>query len=249
MSHYVSGSAPIHPDDDMYAGSLVHYEACGAQFADFAERAAGMTGASSPQILELPCGYGRVTRHLVKRFEPSHIVVADLMAPAADFAAQTFGVKAYPITEPINEFHAIPEGFDLTLMGSLITHLSERDALTVLTHFLGKLAPGGVAVITTTGMRAHEMLQADEWFKFYPEDRTALLEAYAHDQFGFANYRAAETFEKKTVDALGKYYGLSLIPRAWMQTVLERLGFTVLQFEPGAWDNHQDVFYIGHASF
>ncbi|MFM0726592.1 class I SAM-dependent methyltransferase [Paraburkholderia strydomiana] len=235
----------IHPDDDMFTGSLAHYEACGKQFALFAERAAELAGSSAPRILELPCGYGRVTRHLVKRFDPSRIEVADIMVPAVDYTAQTFGVKGHYVVDPVNEFRSIAAAmFDIAVMGSLLTHLSESDARTVLEHFLAKLARQGVAVVTTHGVRAHEMLSLGGWFEVAPEDKSALLSAYAAGSYGFANYTPEQPFEKKTVDYIGKSYGVSLTPHSWMLNAVERLGFRVLDFDAGAWDNHQDVFFI-----
>ena len=237
--------AQIHPDDDMFTGSLEHYESCGQQFARFAQKAAELAGISSPRLLELPCGYGRVTRHLVKCFEPGRIDVADIMIPAVDFTAATFGVHGHHVGDPVNEFRGIPAGvFDIAVMGSLLTHLSESNAETVLEHFLEKLTQKGVAVVTTHSARAHEMLASGVWFDVAPEEKAALLNAYAAQSYGFANYMPDQSFEKKTVNYIGKSYGLSLIPHAWMLKTVERLGYRVLMFSPGAWDNHQDVVWL-----
>jgi SAM-dependent methyltransferase len=241
-------AAQIHLDDDMFAGSLEHYESCGKQFARFAQRAAKLADMPSPRVLELPCGYGRVTRHLVKCFEPAQIEVADIMVPAVDFTTSTFAVSGHYVVDPVNEFRGIPAGaFDVAVMGSLLTHLSERNAQIVLEHFLAKLAAKGVAVVTTHGVRAHEMLSSGVWFEVAPEDKVALLSAYSAESYGFANYTPDQPFEKKTVDYIGKSYGVSLIPHAWMLRTVEKLGCRVLEFSAGAWDNHQDVFWLAHA--
>lgn len=130
------------------------------------------------------------------------------------------------------------------IMLTLLTHLSESNAQTVLEHLLEKLTEKGVAVVTTHGGRAHEMLSAGEWFAVAPEERVALLSAYSAQSYGFANYMPDQPFEKNTVDYVGKSYGVSLIPHAWMLKTVERLGYRVLMFSPGAWDNHQDVFWL-----
>jgi len=240
-------SAEIHPDDDMYTGWLEHYEKCGNQFAGFAEQAAGLVGRSTRRVLELPCGYGRVTRQLVKHFDPSRIEVADIMIPAVDYTTKTFGVTGHYVADPVNEFRTIPAGeFDIGLMGSLLTHLSESNARTVLENFLAKLSADGVAVVTTHGVRAHEMLSSGGWFEVAPGDKTALLTAYSMGSYGFANYTPDQPFEKKTVDYIGRSYGVSLIPHAWMVEQADELGYRILKFSPGAWDNHQDVFWLAH---
>ena len=236
----------IHSDDDMYVGSLGHYEQCGKQFADIIGAAAQRATFSSPRILELPCGYGRVTRHLVKFFLPEKIVVADAIAPAVEFCIEQFGVSGIEVGEPLNEFINIPNGaFDVAAMGSLITHLSEDSAETVLKHFFSKLTPQGIALITTHGVRAHEILLADSnWFELIPSDREFLKAAYQEDKFGYVQYAPDHSFEKKTVECVGKSYGISLIPHSWMVKTVNQLGYSVLDYQKGGWDNHQDVFVI-----
>jgi cyclopropane fatty-acyl-phospholipid synthase-like methyltransferase len=238
-------SNQIHPDDDMY-GSLEHYEACGQQFANFVEQAARLSGISDPKILELPCGYGRATRHLVRHFSSERIVVADIMPPAVHFCIEQFGVFGYEVIEPVHQFMNIPsEAFDVAAMGSLVTHLSEENATAVIQNFLKKLSARGVAVITTHGVRAHERLLSDNWFEVSKSDKEYLKTAYEDGRFGFVNYIPEHSFERKTADFIGKTYGLSLMPHSWMLDTVTKLGFKVIEYTAGGWDNHQDVFLIG----
>ena len=58
----------IHPDDDMFMGSLEHYDLAGKEMTSLVEIAAKNLSLAAPHILELPCGYGRVTRHLIQLF-------------------------------------------------------------------------------------------------------------------------------------------------------------------------------------
>lgn len=239
---------PIHPNDDMFTGSVEHYEECGIQLAGFASTAVDLSGCASPTILELPCGYGRVTRHLVKRFPATSVTVADIMKPAVDFTASTFGVHGIVVSEPANEFLNIEDGtFDVAVMGSLITHLSESNTLTVLKHFLAKLDTNGIAVVTSHGARAHEMLVSNTWFEISDADRSTLLSTYESGAHGFVNYDANHRFEKKTVDYVGRSYGVSLIPDSWMRSALDQLGYTIRKHVPAGWDNHQDVYFITQA--
>ena len=239
----------IHPDDDMFTGDHEHYESCGKQFAEIIAHAASLSGAHSPKILELPCGYGRVTRHLVARFGASLIDVADIMSPAVDFVARKFGVRGFVVTEPVNQFRGIPDGvFDVAVMGSLLTHLSESDALDVLEHFLKKLGPNGVAVITTHGERSYDMLRAGGWHEVSPSDRLKLLHAHERGAHEFVQYDPNHVFERKTVDYIGPSYGVSITHPSWMRDAARRLGYTIREYRPGGWDNHQDVFFISAES-
>ncbi|WP_434113821.1 class I SAM-dependent methyltransferase [Paraburkholderia caffeinilytica] len=238
-------SAPIHPDDDMFHGSNEHYTSVGTQMADCVSHAVELAQIDSPTILELPCGYGRVTRHLASRFDPKRIHVADIMVPAVDFCVETFGVNGYYIVDPVYEFQNVPETFfDAAALGSLITHLSGRNARTVIKHFFKKLKPGGIAVVTTHGARSREILETVDCYQVGDAARTYLLDSYDAGQFGFVNYMADHSLEAKTIDYIGDSYGISLIPHNWVNNVCDENGLIILEYRSGGWDNHQDVFFI-----
>lgn len=237
--------APIHPNDDMFHGSHEHYASVGTQMADFVAQAAELAGAESPTILELPCGYGRVTRQLVERFDPSRIHVADIMAPSVDFCVKTFGTIGYHVTEPVYEFKNIPaDAFDVAALGSLITHLSSHNARSVIKHFFSKIRSGGVGVVTTHGEKSREHLGIGDCYQVGEAARQHLLNSYDANQFGFVNYRADHSLEAKTVDYIGDSYGISLIPGDWVKDVCAENGLTIVEHRPGGWDGHQDVFLI-----
>ncbi|MFL9858105.1 class I SAM-dependent methyltransferase [Paraburkholderia madseniana] len=238
-------STVIHPNDDMFAGSHEHYDSVGAQMTGFADHAAKLAGSTAPVVLELPCGYGRVTRHMVERFVPANMHVADIMAPSVDFCVETFGVHGYHVIDPIYEFRNIPDNtFDVAIMGSLITHLSEEASLIVLEHFFRKIRAGGVGVVTTHGVQSRERHSADDWYQVGDAARDYLIKKYDANEFGFVAYAEDHSKEKKTVDYIGSSYGISLIPRAWVESACNRLGLNIIEERPAGWDDHQDVFFI-----
>lgn len=240
----------IHKDDDMFHGSIEHYHSVGNQMADFVESARAMIGNQLPRILELPCGYGRVTRKLVERFGSDRVLVAEIMAPAIEFCVEQFGVFGYRVTEPVNEFRSIPDAdFDVAVMGSLITHLSEENSKIVFSNFFRKLKPGGIGVVTTTGVRARELLEHSAHYQTEVcqvgvDGRRHLIDRYDSGQFGYAKYISNHTFEQKTVDLVGDVYGYSLIPKEWVEKMAEANGLKIVKWLPGGWDGHQDVFFI-----
>ncbi|MDN7964947.1 class I SAM-dependent methyltransferase [Burkholderia multivorans] len=235
----------IHPDDDMYTGDVEHYESCGRQFADIIAHAVGKTDSRHPRMLELPCGYGRVTRHLVEKFAPEQIVVADIMEPCVAFCGSQFNVEAIQVVHPANEFRNIAEdAFDVAAMGSLVTHLSEENARITIENFLSKIRSGGIGVITTHGERSRESLEARTWFELLEEDRTKLLSAYDSRSHGFVQYAPSHSFERKTVEIIGASYGVSITHLDWMKKTIEELDFSIDEFIQGGWDNHQDVYFI-----
>lgn len=235
----------IHPNDDMFIGDHAHYAACGQQLADFGAKALELAPAQSPTILELPCGYGRITRHLADRYDPKHIHVADIMKPSVDFCVQTFGVVGHYIEDPIYEFTSVPDDkFDVALMGSLITHLSEQAATTVMRSFFKKVKRGGIGVVTTHGVFSRKRHDEGDWYQVGVTAQRELTSQYDADKFGFVPYDQDHSSEKKTVEYIGASYGISLIPEKWVKNICAELGLSIVGYTPGGWDNHQDVFLI-----
>ena len=240
----------IHEYDDMFHGSLEHYDSVGNQMAEFVEYAREIIGRPIVSILELPCGYGRVTRKLVSKFGSDRVCVAEIMAPAIDFCIRQFGVFGFRVEEPVNEFTNIPDSeFDIAVMGSLITHLSEKDSAAVFRNFFKKLKSGGVGIITTHGERARELMESSSHYQagvcqVTAADKSVLLESYDDGNFGYAKYISDHTFEKKTVDLVGDGYGYSLIPKKWIEKLAKENSLEVKKVLPGGWDCHQDVFFI-----
>jgi SAM-dependent methyltransferase len=235
----------IHPDDEMFHGSTEHYYSVGSQMCGFIVKAASLAKAEDPTVLELPCGYGRVTRHLARHFSSARVHVADVMKPAVDFCVAEFGVTGYYVERPIYEFRNIEDGrFDAAALASLITHLSNLNARTVMRHFFAKLRLGGVAVVTTHGERSREILGASDCYQIGEGARQHLLASYDEGKYGFVNYRPDHSLETKTVEYIGDSYGIAVIPAVWVQEVCGENGVTILERCPGGWDGHQDVFFI-----
>jgi len=236
---------PIHPDDDMFHGSPEHYYSVGKQMTDFVVRAVSLAKADDARVLELPCGYGRVTRHLRLCFAPDRLDVADIMKPAVDFCVTEFGVTGHHVREPVYEFLGLKDdSYDVAAMGSLITHLSNNNSRTVMRKFFAKLRAGGVAVVTTHGEKSREILGASDCYQVGEEARQHLLSAYDAGEYGFVNYRVDHSLEAKTVDYIGDSYGIAMIPKTWVIDVCRENGLTILDHIPGGWDGHQDVFFI-----
>jgi SAM-dependent methyltransferase len=235
----------IHPDDDMYTGSIEHYESVGKQLAGHVGTAASLLNLTKPRILELPCGYGRVTRHLVGMFPASEIVASDIMVPATDFVAQEFGVKAHPAQEPVHELTGLESNtFDIAVMGSLITHLSEANSKVLMKNFFRVLRPGGMAVVTITGVCARRAIDQQDPYGIGEPARLHLIEQYDAHRFGFVNYLPKNPFEGKTVEYIGDTYGVSLIPDLWMTEICQANNMTVANKIIGGWDGHQDVYLL-----
>jgi trans-aconitate methyltransferase len=73
------------------------------------------------KILDLPCGGGRVTRHLHAVFPDATIFMSELDTRKEDFVVEAFNVQRAP---PNPDFDLEPtERYDLVFCDSLLTHL------------------------------------------------------------------------------------------------------------------------------
>src|SRR5689334_7623051 len=118
-------SSVISDRDGMLArgqpGAFDHYFKVGRSAIDLIARAMLAAGVESlPRILDLPSGWGRVTRHLKAFFPESRLHAGEIDPAAREFVAVNFGAQ---IISPAADFSAPPtDRYDLIFVGSLVTH-------------------------------------------------------------------------------------------------------------------------------
>ena len=89
----------ISQKDEMYAGDGDHYFKVGVSAIDCLDEAQQQAGRTTvKEILDLPCGYGRVLRFLAYRFPRARITACDLMPadaalPVASTTTTSLGVN------------------------------------------------------------------------------------------------------------------------------------------------------------
>jgi len=189
---------------------------------------AGKTEVGS--ILDLPCGHGRVLRTLRAAFPRATVVACDLERDGVDFCARELGATPLHSLENPAEIQ-IPQPFDLIWVGSLMTHLDAPRWPDFLTFFSRALAPGGVLIFTTHGLRIQEMMQNKEYgFGLDPAAIETLLADYGRTEFGYANYPKDGN------------YGVSLSTRDWVtRRVAETPGLKLLTYTPTGWMTQDTV--------
>jgi SAM-dependent methyltransferase len=230
----------IFHEDGMYVGDGDHYFRVGLSAIHCIDDALEQAPIESVRrILDLPCGYGRVMRFLVRRFPEARITACELAQDAVRFCVETFG--AVPAISRQNPAElSFDEQFDLIWCGSLFTHLDEASILALLDLFRRSLAPGGVALFTTHGERVVDRMLADEYDYSIARDRIpAMLDSYRRTGFGFTDYLDVTSYGVAT-DAR---YGISLTAPDWIRERAARVGgLHEIFFRPHGWDDHQDVF-------
>ncbi|MCW5891587.1 MAG: class I SAM-dependent methyltransferase [bacterium] len=229
----------IHIDDQMLASDAAdrvrHYvddarsamtnleeslAACGRRWAD--------VGA----CLDLPSGYGRVTRWLAQRLDPGAVTAADVDAQAVRFCAAEFGVRPLPVPRDVRALR-LPQSYDLVFTGSLLTHLPPEDGYRLLETLIGALASAGLLVFSTQGSSCLRHLDvygpcfakaADHYRDGLARDGVAYLDYPRHRDYGITLHRAARL-------------------RAVLQDRFAD-GVELVRYAERGWDAHQDVWSL-----
>ncbi|MBA9019207.1 methyltransferase domain-containing protein [Aminobacter ciceronei] len=77
------------------------------------------------KVLDLPCGHGRVSRHLKLLFPTAEMFYCDIDAEGADFCARTFGGTAIHSQPDLLQV-GLPRSLDVIWIGSLFTHVDRK---------------------------------------------------------------------------------------------------------------------------
>lgn len=219
----------VSPNDEMFEGGEDHYFAVGRAVLDIVARsldAAQRPVAGVRRVLDLPCGHGRILRHLQAAFPEAEITACDLNRDGVDFCAATFGaVPVYSREDPA-EIPLARGAFDLIVAVSLFTHFDADLWPGFLDLFSACLRPGGVLFFTTNGRYAcaHPV-------RGFGDARTASLrETYERTGFGYAQYPTPQ---------ISTRYGVALSEPAWVFRQLARLKeLRVVHFA----EHGQDIF-------
>jgi SAM-dependent methyltransferase len=225
----------LSPRDGMFAGDPAHYFAVGASaLAGIGTclEAAGLAVPVVRRVLDLPCGHGRVLRHLRAAFPKAEVTACDTDRDGVDFCTATFqAAGVYSVADPGRI--AVAQGaYDLVFVGSLLTHLDADRWHGFLTAFRNFLRPGGLLVFTTHGRLSHHWLTTGHCDYGIPQSSAAVVRQYRKTGFGFARYPGAK-------DA----YGISVSHPSWVLNQLARIGeMRIVHFIEKGWDQHQDCY-------
>jgi SAM-dependent methyltransferase len=194
----------ISEQDGMFGGSRDHYFAVGQSALHCIKASMFAAGIKTfESILDLPCGYGRVLRHLQSAFPRAQLTACDIDRKGVDFCAATFGATpAYGHNLP-REIR-LRGNYDLIWVGSLLTHLDLGDWAAFLEFFRANLRRKGLLVFTVHGREvADRMRKRPSDYGLDPAKLSQALKRYATEGFGYANYPI-------TTPGVGDNYGISL---------------------------------------
>lgn len=225
-------SGEVSPSDQMYAGDADHYRRVGRSALRAIHLALVAAGReeSVDDVLDLPCGHGRVLRVLARAFPDARLTACDLDRNAVDFCARTFGATpAYSSSDPVEI--RLNGKFDLLWCGSLLTHLDARLWLAFLRVFESVTRTGGVCVFTTHGRLSAQWVRSRKWtYCLDPLQLDGLIGRWDRTGFGYVDYPGQTG------------YGISIAAPSWVCGQVEQFpSFRLVSFSEAAFDNHQDV--------
>lgn len=230
-------SREISDHDAMYRrgvpGALDHYLSVGRSAIALLGQAM-ITGErdSFASVLDLPCGAGRVTRHLTAFFRDAELFVGDINKGAEEFAAINFGAKRFAF--PANFIGSPARRFDLIFCGSLLTHLPGHLFVAATSWLIQALQPNGILVATTHGRRA-SFLQRTQLRYIDDNAWRAVDDDCRLHGFGFVETEC---------NAAGPY-GYSFTAPRWVMSLLEtESSCRILGYQEAAWDDHQDALIV-----
>ena len=224
---------PIAERDSMFQGDASHYFNTGEEAVQLIQRLRPELPATAT-ILDLPCGHGRVLRHLRRRFPDAEIACCDIDREAVDFCSANFGATGFYSNEEC-ELH-FDRQFDLIWCGSLVSHLSQAKTQKILNEMCRLLKPGGALIATTHGDSVGDKIKTNKpefTYGLSGEGRSKLIEELQADGYGYDDYPEQSG------------YGVSVISRDWVEKFFaNHPGVDLSEYVERGWDNHQDVFAV-----
>ena len=194
------------------------------------------------RILDLPCGYGRVLRHLVHLFPQAQYDACDLDKDAVDFCVSTFGVRPIYSREELTEVD-LSSMYDIIWAGSLFTHLSQDITRKWMAHLTKFLGPQGIVVATLHGRWSPHVHKVAP---FIGEDIwNEILKDYESLGYGYRDY-----LKENSHQYISGSYGISLAkPHLTMRNLEDIKGIRIYLYLERGWSDVQDVVVYGRPAY
>ena len=214
--------------DSMY-DSDTHYLSVGLSALRVIDKV--QAGRPTPRsILDMPSGYGRVTRVFRARYPEAAITVCDIDREAVAFAAERFQAsRAYST----NDFRSLDLGrtFDLIWVGSLITHFSAPQTREFLDCMARHMTLRSALFVSSHGTLAAARIRS--WkYGLSPDSIEGLMQDYRRCGYGYRDYPG------------GTGFGISVADQRWFMAALADSPLRVQAYQEAAWDGHHDVLVL-----
>jgi SAM-dependent methyltransferase len=226
----------LHPHDNMLNGQdALHYLSVGLSASRCIDKAIGGNYQGIDEILDFPCGSGRVLRFLRAMFPASTITASEIDTEMLDFCMKNFSAESFMSKSNFGDLF-LKKRYDLIWCGSLFTHIDELTAISLLNFFQRHLSERGICVFTAHGQLSIDWLRNGIITYGLPEDSVqALIRDFQLSGYGFSNYPEHLGYPSN--------YGISVATHQRMNDLARAVGgIKESMFIEHGWDNHQDVY-------
>jgi len=117
-------------------------------YSDSIDRFCNLIGNDHPNILELGCGPGNVTKILKLRFPESEIIAIDLAPKMIEIAREQLPEVDFVVMD-VRDISIIPVKFDAIMCSFCLPFLSKADTEKLINDCVGLLVSGGILYIST----------------------------------------------------------------------------------------------------
>ena len=217
----------------MFDGRVEHYFFCGESALRVLRAAISLTAIDVPKrILDYGAGAGRVTRWMKAAFPDSKIHACDLREGDMAFLRTTFGIEAWTVGKDAGGL-TVPVSYDLIWVGSVITHLSEADAVQLFEKLLSFCNPGGLLALSFHGQTAIDRQDKTDFRYIHDPGWHQIKAGYAGNGYGYADYHGQVA------------YGISVCTPSWMVRMIRATAVVrLVLLGERLWANHHDVVVV-----
>jgi len=193
------------------------------------------------KVLDIPCGHGRVLRHLIHLLPGVEFHACDLDVDGVDFCAETFGAKPIYSRAELTEVD-FGSRYELIWVGSLFTHTAQDVTRRWMSHLAKFLSPTGVVVATLQGRWAEHVHKVNPYIE--EAQWQHILNNYRAVGYGYHDY-----LEDGRSHISGTY-GVSLVkPHTTIRNVEDIAGIRIYLYLERGWVDHQDVLVFGRPGY
>jgi len=194
------------------------------------------------KVLDIPCGHGRVLRHLVKLFPEAKFHACDLDQDGVDFCASTFNAKPIYSQEELTNVD-FDSKYDIIWVGSLFTHTSREVTKRWTAHLAKFLNPQGIVIATVHGRWCQHVHNVAPYIA--ENSWEEIIKDYNTKSHGYRDYLKEESHS-----FISGSYGISLAkPHITIQDLEDIPGIRIYSYMERGWSDHQDVVVFGKPSY
>ena len=189
-------------------------------------------------ILDFPCGHGRVTRFLKSAFVNAEIYGSDIDEDGLSYCKQVFNVNTFKSNLDYSLIESPSVKFDIIWVGSLLTHISEKDAIDLFKFLRNLLDKTGRIIITCHGQNfINQLLKNPHGLSGMQVEN--FVNNFKSNKYAFESWKEHSNEYTRNTD-----YGLSAVTKKGMDTILESLDISIQNYLVEGWCGH-DVYILG----